>query len=272
MASVDPKQEQEQSAACLSGQLETPEIHEKWPSAYPRVFQPFNYNDMRDVDVDILSENQLSDQINVFFDSIEKRLISYINSASYVIGCTAWFTNKNILEALKNKLGVKIIVNKEEYLSSLLDRGKYSFYVDLRATYNKIPDLFSEDFMKTENLTDAQTVQSFKKIFGEIRQEDHQKGSILTYGTINIKPKLHHKFLVFFDKEMKPMGVWTGSYNFTENSNFSLENALYITISSIVDKYIKEFLTVFPHSEYHDWKCGIVSKWKPNYDRYVKNK
>lgn len=54
-----------------------------------------------------------------------------------------------------------------------------------------------------------------------------------------------------------PSAVWTGSFNFTQNSELSLENALYITDPEIVAAYFEEYGQIAAISEPLDWE----SKW-----------
>ena len=67
---------------------------------------------------------------------------------------------------------------------------------------------------------------------------------------------MHHKFLIFLDKNMNLQGVWTGSYNFTNNANNSLDNGLFITDENITKGYVEEFEQLLFMSEKLNWKSS----------------
>ena len=71
------------------------------------------------------------------------------------------------------------------------------------------------------------------------------------------KPLMHHKFLIFLDKNLKPYGVWTGSYNLTNNANKSLDNGLFITDEKVINGYIEEFEQILFLSEKLNWQSSL---------------
>ena len=68
---------------------------------------------------------------------------------------------------------------------------------------------------------------------------------------------MHHKFLIFLDKNLNPYGIWTGSYNFTNNANNSLDNGLFITDTNIINGYINEFEQIIFLSEKLNWESDV---------------
>lgn len=56
-------------------------------------------------------------------------------------------------------------------------------------------------------------------------------------------PRMHHKFLVIEGGSIR--GVWTGSFNLTQNATNSLENALFCVDESVVAKYQREFIELY---------------------------
>lgn len=225
-------------------------------SKYSSDSHHMNFNKMRTTN----SHTQLTNNcVQPFFENLEEHLVEYIEKSSYIIGCVAWLTNPNIIEALENSKGVKIIINKEEYLNSSMEIGKKFFYKCLRGKYNEIPDMFVDKCICCTKQIDQ--CVNFTNIFGnKILAENIsiKSGAILTCGIVNNFSKMHHKFLIFFDENINPLGVWTGSYNLSKTSNFSLENALYITDKSVIMEYVKEFLAIYPFSESYDWKSGVL--------------
>jgi len=49
---------------------------------------------------------------------------------------------------------------------------------------------------------------------------------------------------------------WTGSFNFTKNAGYSLENALIVRDKRIVSAYVNEFAQVAAVSEPLDWETS----------------
>lgn len=196
------------------------------------------------------SDQTIQSDILVYFENLETKLIEHISNCAYVMGCVAWLTNKNIIAALEKSKGVKIIVNKEEFLSSKMEKSKLNFYKNLRGKYDNIKNMFEDKTVLSSDI--------FNNYFNCVEGVKKDRNSILTFGIVNCCSKLHHKFLIFFDENVNPIGVWSGSYNLSSNSNYSLENALYITDQQIILKYIDEFRCIYQHSESYDWKSGTI--------------
>lgn len=86
--------------------------------------------------------------------------------------------------------------------------------------------------------------------------EDDEFDAIRCFGFSDKKnkPLMHHKFLVFLDKDMIPYGVWTGSYNLTKNATKSLDNVIYSKDINIVKAYVEEFEQFLFLSEKLNWE------------------
>lgn len=195
--------------------------------------------------------DKLNSTVIPYFNNLEQEVINYIDRSTYVIGCVAWLTNPNILSALEKKSGVKIIINKEEYLSSKMSLSKKPYYKNITNKYREISSL--HDVISTcRNIFPDEIVN-------EINLEKRDAG-ILTCGIVNNFSKMHHKFLVFFDADWSIIGTWTGSYNMSITSNYSLENAIFISDKTVAKEYINEFVTVYMCSEHYDWKSGNLNK------------
>jgi hypothetical protein len=62
---------------------------------------------------------------------------------------------------------------------------------------------------------------------------------------------------------IKPYAVWTGSFNFTRNSENSFENAVYIEDSGIAFSYMQEWAQIAAISEPLDWTSEWVQpEWR----------
>jgi hypothetical protein len=207
-----------------------------------------NLNDFRKKNNDFIT----TEETNVYFNDLENKLIEKINEASYVIGCVAWLTNKKIIKALEKKEGVKIIIQKEKFLKR--DYNYYicfnKYYVNLRKGYKSLPNLFNN----IDNINVEENSPMFQ-ICNKKLSDDTDLDGIRCFGYANMrnKPLMHHKFMVFLDKDMVPYGIWTGSYNFTNNANRCLDNVLYTSNITLIEKYIEEFEQLLFLSERLNW-------------------
>jgi len=62
---------------------------------------------------------------------------------------------------------------------------------------------------------------------------------------------------------LEPYAVWTGSFNFTKNAGFSLENAVIMRNPKIVNAYLLEWANVEAISEPLDWENDWVApEWR----------
>lgn len=186
-----------------------------------------------------------------YFSNLQSNLINHINDSTYIIGCVAWLTNQHILDSLTTKLGVKIIINKEEYLSSKMSLSKKSYYKNITGSYEKITTIHD---------VDLSNVKIFPDYFINEGDQNKKSSAILTCGIVHNYSKMHHKFLVFFDDAFEIIGTWTGSYNMSNTSNYSLENAIFIKDETVAMEYINEFFDIYQYSEHYDWESGALIK------------
>ncbi|CAH6420072.1 Hypothetical protein MVR_LOCUS27 [uncultured virus] len=189
---------------------------------------------------------------------MEDHLVKYIGQASYAVGCACWLTNRNIIDALERMRGVKIIVSKEEFLNPKMQSAQRFSYSCIRGCYNALSDLSKAMCTCCPEPTVASLCPNYRHTFGTRMHDLPIDGAVLTCGIVNHGSRMHHKFLVFFDESFKPIGVWTGSYNFSRNSNHSLENALYVTEPRVIQEYIKEFLAIYLLAEKYDWTSSLM--------------
>ena len=163
---------------------------------------------------------------SVYFNDLENKLINKIREADYVMGCVSWLTNTTVIDELEKKKGIKIIVQKENFLKR--DFNHYicfnKYFIDLRKGYKSLPNLFNN--ISNINISNTSPIHQLctKKL-----TDDDEFDAIRCFGYTNkkYKPLMHHKFLIFFDKNLKATGVWTGSYNITNNANKSLDNVIF---------------------------------------------
>jgi hypothetical protein len=65
----------------------------------------------------------LTRDVRVYFRSLAAALVSFIEEADAIVGCCAWLTEPNVLDALASRTETSLIVNKEDFLASRL-RGQ----------------------------------------------------------------------------------------------------------------------------------------------------
>ena len=228
---------------------------------------PCNTTQMRTDEyfLDNSMEQPLDAKCQVFFRNLESHLIAEIERADVVIGCVAWLTSGPILDALAAKKNVSIVIQKEDFLRpdmGVTDRSKWKSW--LKRKYSILScNLERLDFSNVLYYMSqsAPFIQDAIRCVGNLHTEKFPA-----------LPKMHNKFLLFCRLETEeeddtrlfretssvvPYTVWTGSFNFTKNSERSLENALLISESKIVDAYYQEFGQIMAISEPLDW----FSEW-----------
>lgn len=212
-----------------------------------------NLNHLRKNDND---PSKVSNNVILYFDNLEENLINHIKDAEYVIGCVSWLTNLKIIKALHNKKGVKIVIQKENFI-----KRDYSYsiclneyYINLRKGYKAVPNLFNN----IENIKTDEDSAMHQICKNKLSDDDFIDGiRCFGFAKASHKPLMHHKFLIFLDKDLQPYGVWTGSYNFTNNANNSLDNGLFISDSKIIEGYIEEFEQILFLSEKINWESSV---------------
>lgn len=198
-----------------------------------------------------------NEEIEVYFKDIEGSIIKKIREYEYVVGCIAWLTNENILKELSKKKNVLIIVQEEDFL-----RPDINFDGDKKKWRNKIRRLYKK-------LEKGEIESSF---WGVNYASQNIESGIRRFGMLNEDkkpafPRMHNKFIICYneisgyEKEITIDGeVLTGSYNYTENSNNSLENVLCIQDKKIVSNYFKQFVEISTMSMPLNWQ----GEWKPS--------
>jgi len=201
----------------------------------------------------------ISSNIILYFDNLESHLINHIKDAEYVIGCVSWLTNDKIIKAFQNKKGVKIVIQKENFIKRDYNYSicLNDYYINLRKGYKSLPNLFNN----IQNIDINENSPLYQLCTKKLSDDDYMDGvRCFGFAKESLKPLMHHKFLVFLDAELKPYGVWTGSYNLTNNANKSLDNGLFITDEKIINGYIDEFEQILFLSEKLNWQSDVPKK------------
>jgi hypothetical protein len=218
---------------------------------------------------------------HVYFDNLEQKLIEHIKDKKFnaVIGCMAWLTNFNVLDALEKKKHVAILVNKEDFLRPDEEndvKDPQGFKAILANKYASLHGGISRGNVGGA-VSNAPKYFAYQKILDPVAcvgvkpPDWKEKGGPPTY------PRMHHKFFVFGNivytdilsdgngktfpdtcGDFEPVAVWTGSFNASKNSGNSLENAVYIEDPKIAKVYQEEFANIAVYEERLNWKSDYL--------------
>lgn len=211
---------------------------------------------------------QKDKDVSVFFRNISYHLIDEIKKADIVVGCIAWLTDPQILEALSEKSAVSIIVQKEDFLRPDVGEDQKDWKEKLRGMYKKLKgglDRYMFDNILSNVSVCAESVIEPVRCVGNYNRE--KKPAF---------PRMHNKFLIFARIEeykikdfeeihyrVVPYAVWTGSFNLTKTAEKSLENALLIKNLKVVEAYYKEYGQICAMSEPLNWESDWVEpQWR----------
>jgi hypothetical protein len=195
---------------------------------------------------------------NVYFRNIKDHLIRYIKESDMIVGCVAWLTCPEILEAMAGKQ-VSIVVQKEDFLRPDTNAKGSEWKNKLRILYKNLGMMELTDVDVLYNLS-----YGGNDGVGGVRcAGNHNKDKHPAF------PRMHNKFLIFcksseeanntshIGQTICPYAVWTGSFNFSINAGNSLENAVVLRDRHILLAYYKEFNQILAISEPLDWE----SEW-----------
>jgi hypothetical protein len=200
-----------------------------------------------------------NERVACYFRRIKTHLLRHIGKADYVFGCVAWFTDLDIVEALSRKRGVCILVQKEDFLRP------------------DVPSAYRNPAWKRRLRTAYESVRGVQRhrfhgcgVAGSLSYGDIEPmAAIRCVGVSQNKwmPRMHHKFALFANEASRehsecwtwelPSEVWTGSYNWSQTANRSLENAVVVSEEKTVKGFYLEFQQVLGLSEPCDW----TSEW-----------
>lgn len=226
-----------------------------------------------------------SDGVSVIFRHLKRALVHQIKQADYVYGCVAWLTDFDILDALAEKKGVCIVVQKEDFLRPDGLGSSDWWRQKLSVAYEKLPTMERTFIVGLLSRLD----QLGNTELDAVRCAGYRRGG----GAGKFTPLMHHKFALFakshgtepsplFDEDQDreasqraargeppsyffpdPSIVWTGSFNWSDNANRSIENAVVLTEPAIVAAFYKEFQQVAALSESLDWESEYVEpEWR----------
>lgn len=151
-------------------------------------------------------------KIKVHFDNIVSSICRSIRKSDtvYVMGCSAWFTNSEIIRCMSRELrGCCIIVTKDKLLKKK----------SIQQKYKQLP-VYKECAIR-----------------------------MIGSGSGKTKSLMHHKFLVGMDDKGVPLWVSVGSFNLTESATQHLENCMIIRDAEVAKVYLDEFVELYKISK-----------------------
>lgn len=255
--------------------------------AYPEPFGPT----MQDFSAHV-EQSSLGGGVEVCFRDLEQRIVSEINKSFAVAGCVAWLTNPAILEALAKKEHSLIVVQKEDFLRpDTHTKTPIPEVHPPLATRDVWRKALQEQYalLQGGHRSLWGDLISSLSLRGDPNGSVRCSGCASVPGGTSM-PRMHNKFLVFFyekptlasielphiqgewskaDVYRRGMtiggarwfeaiaegdaGIWTGSFNMSQASTNSLENALLIRSKAVAQPYFREFEQVFALSEPLNW-------------------
>lgn len=195
----------------------------------------------------------------LIFSDIKKHLLDFIEEAECVVGCVAWITDKDIIDALSKKRCISIIVQKEplyhQESRTWLNKASKGKGEKIKANMLELLIYYLDG-----NGNALEELDRFRCV-GYTKKE----GIVL--------PLMHHKFLVSCElkvggkdekiqnQELKlvPKKFWSGSYNFSVNAGNSLENAIVGSDKVFASSFFWMWQRIYTISESLESKSKIVS-------------
>jgi len=193
-----------------------------------------------------------------YFRDLPRHLINHINQADVVLGCVAWLTHDEILDAMAGAR-CSLVVQKEDFLRPDMNAAGDRWKARLRDKYSHIGGLGRP--MVAPDLSYC----SDPALDGVRCVGNHNSSRLPAF------PRMHNKFVVFAkcriddnsEYSITPYATWTGSFNFTKNGGASLENALYVESQDIAQAYFQEYRHILALSEPLDWESEWVApQWR----------
>ena len=181
------------------------------------------------------------DNVTVYFCNFRREFINILSESSKegtekitIVGCIAWLSDPEILEALSYYcVQVFFLVNDEDF--NCWGNGKtHLLYDKLPWCYKSVSELFG-------HLNDVYLPLTVKSSFAPVR-------CIKKNGAGN--HLMHNKYVVILsqkkeDKALTCVSTWLGSVNFTKNSSNNLESATYIEDERVAKSVFDDFSNLF---------------------------
>jgi hypothetical protein len=174
-------------------------------------------------------------QVEYVFHGHHERFLNHIQELkpAAIVGCMYMFSESSILDHLaemKLPLHVLVDASSKNWASAKLVKSS----------------------------ADAKPAKMNKKRYGAIKIRKAYDAltpyttkctAIQTLGVTKSKALMHHKFLVFLNKDGEPFALWNGSINFTHNSILNLENSTFTQDVTIANLFYNEWKQLCVHAK-----------------------
>lgn len=204
--------------------------------------------------------------VEIVVRNLELAATEFILQSDAIVGCVAWLTNRQILEAASTLGLCQFVVQKEDFLRP----DKWSKNGRWRQTLRSMYDALRCPITRYELPSPFDNLSTC----ADPGIDPVRCCGLKSNGKDLVSPKMHHKFMVRCEikrweteygphEELLPKAVWTGSFNFTENGSNSLENAVILYDMNAAHVYFTEWLQVLAISEPLDWtQEWIAPEWR----------
>ncbi len=202
--------------------------------------------------------------ITVVFRDQAQFLVREIKKSKLVLGCVAWITDDDIIDALRvPDYGCALICQKEDFLRPDRAINSFEFRAKLQRGYEKLGCGIERYFLPEPAASLSTGADPTVDPIRCVGNHNSEKNPAF--------PRMHNKFCIFADvveepspygdflqPVIKPYAVWTGSCNWSKTAGHSFENGIFIEDSVIVKAYATEWANIFCLSEPLDWESEWV--------------
>lgn len=196
-------------------------------------------------------------EFSLYTKDLARHACEWIAGADAVVGCMAWLTEPTILEALRTKMGVSLLVQKEDWLRPDIHWSQ----AEQRVAYDKLPGLSRDTHSRGISCASSDPCPEAVRVVGNC------------FADKRVSPRMHHKFVLFgkLDRsrdvddgfEFCPYAVWMGSFNWTKNGGMSFEDAIVLTDPTVVTALYEEYIQLLVLSEPLDWESPYIEpEWR----------
>jgi hypothetical protein len=216
-------------------------------------------------DWDNLDRQTVHSSVTAHFGDLTTRAAQFIRESEALVGCVAWLTDFNLLDALVGR-PVALIVQKEDFLRPDGSEDGNAWKRTLRRKYAALSGGFERH--------DFPVPLSSASYAGDATLDPIRCVGNHNSARSPAMPRMHHKFLVrlepfvedahgYYATRYRPVAVWTGSFNFSRNAGLSFENATVIESTEIAGAYLDEFSRIATLSEPLDWESDwVYPEWR----------